>query len=327
MLDTEPRCTVTHPKTLLLHEVPHGGNPDSLAAELRGQTAELDLVRAQNYDDALQHIKTADVVITRELTDELLGRAENLDWIQALNAGVDSYDLERIEKRDIILTNASGVHANPIAEQVLGYMLLFERNLHRGLEQQRRREWNHFGGGELRGQTLGILGVGEIGSRIAQLGSALDMHVLGTKRDTTETPDGVDEILSPQETHTVLGRSDYIVVACPLTESTRGLISLPEFASMNHDAVLINIGRGAVVNQEDLITAIQKSKIKGAALDVTDPEPLPEESPLWTLSDVIITPHMAGSTPHYWERCAELFATNYAQYRKQNYEAFVNRVL
>jgi phosphoglycerate dehydrogenase-like enzyme len=318
---------VSHPKTLLLHEAPHGGNPDSLAAELKAQTTDLDLVRAQHYDDALQHIRTADVVITRELNEELLGQAENLDWIQALNAGVDSYDLDQIEDRGIILTNASGVHANPIAEQVLGYMLMFERNLHQGLEQQRRREWNHYSGGELRGQTLGVLGVGKIGSRIAQLGSALDMHVLGTKRDTTEVPDGVDEIFPPQETHTVLGRSDYVVVACPLTENTRGLIGLPEFASMKHDSVLVNIGRGAVVDQDDLITAIQKSKIRGAALDVTDPEPLPEDSPLWELSNVVVTPHMAGSTPHYWERCAEIFSTNYAQYLDQNYESFVNRVL
>lgn len=318
---------MSHPKTLLLHEVPHGGNPDALAAELEAQTANLDLVRARHYDDALQHIETADVVITRELNEELLKQANNLDWIQALNAGVDSYDLDRIEERGIILTNASGVHANPIAEQVLGYMLMFERNLHQGLEQQRRREWNHYSGGELRGQTLGVLGVGEIGSRIAQLGWALDMHVLGTKRDTTELPDGVDEIFPTEETHTVLGRSDYVVVACPLTESTRGLIGLPEFASMKHDSVLINIGRGAVVDQDDLITAIQKSKIRGAALDVTDPEPLPEESPLWELSNVVVTPHMAGSTPHYWERCAEIFSTNYVQYLDQNYESFVNRVL
>ncbi|GAA0283424.1 D-2-hydroxyacid dehydrogenase [Halobacterium noricense] len=318
---------MSHPKTLLLHEAPHGGDPDSLAAELKEQTADLGLVRAQNYDDALQHIKTADIVITRKLTNELLGQAENLDWIQALNAGVDSYDLDRIGDMNITLTNASGVHANPIAEQVLGYMLMFERNLNQGLEQQRRREWNHYGGGELRRQTLGVLGVGKIGSRIAQLGSALDMRVLGTKRDTNEIPDSVDEIFPPQETHTVLGRCDYVVVACPLNESTRGSIGLPEFASMKHDSVVINIGRGAVVDQDDLITAIQKSKIRGAALDVTDPEPLPEDSPLWELSNVIITPHMAGSTPHYWERCAEIFSTNYARYLEQNYEEFINRVL
>lgn len=315
------------PKTLLLHEVPHGSDPDELAEELERQTPELDLVRAQSYDDALHHMETADVVITRELTSELLDHANELDWIQALNAGVDSYDLDRIEEMGVTLTNASGVHANPIAEQVLGYMLVFERNIHQGIEQQRRREWHHYGGGELRGQTLGVLGVGEIGGRIAELGSALGMNVIGTKRDTSETPDGVDELVPPEKTHTVLGRSDYVVVACPLTESTEGMLGLPEFASMKHDAVLINIGRGPIVDQDDLVTALQKSKIRGAALDVTDPEPLPQDSPLWDLSDVIITPHMAGSTPHYWKRCADIFSTNYERYLDADSDSFVNRVL
>lgn len=315
------------PTVLLFHEVPHSGDPDDLADELEQQTQNIELIRAQNYDDAKRHIETADIVITRELTSELLQQADELDWIQALNAGVDSYDLDRIEKMNVVLTNVSGVHANPIAEQTLGYMLVFERNIHQGLEQQRRHEWHHYNGGELRGQTLGVLGVGEIGARIADLGSALGMTIIGTKRDTENVSDSVDEIFPPQETHTVLGRSDYVVVACPLTEDTQGMLGLPEFSSMKHDAVLINIGRGPVVNQADLVTALQKNKIRGAALDVTDPEPLPQNSPLWDLSNVIVTPHMAGSTPHYWERCADIFSTNYEHYLNGDLDALINRVL
>lgn len=315
------------PETLLLHEVPHGGDPDDLADELERQTSDLDLVRAESYDESLHHIETADIVITRALTSELLDHATELDWIQALNAGVDSYDLDRIEDMGVVLTNASGVHSNPIAEQTLGYMLTFERNLLQGIDQQRRHEWHRYTGGELRGKTLGVLGVGEIGGRIAELGSALDMTVLGTKRDTSEVPNGVDELFSPQETHTVLGKSDYVVVACPLTDSTEGMLGLPEFASMKHDAVLINIGRGPVVNQDDLVTALRKGKIRGAALDVTDPEPLPQDSPLWDLSDVLITPHMAGSTPYYWKRSAEIFSTNYEQFLTDDTDSFVNRVI
>lgn len=315
------------PTALLFEEIPHGGDPDELATELERQTENLDLVRARSRDDVLRHIETADVVITRYLTPDLLDRAEELDWIQALSAGVDSYDLERLEERGITLTNASGVHANPIAEQALGYMLVFERNIRQGIEQQERREWNHYGGGELRGQTLGVIGVGEIGGRVAELGSALGMDVLGTKRDTSVVPNGVDEIFPPDETHAVLGRSDYVVVACPLTESTRGLLGLAEFRSMKHDAVLVNVGRGPVVDQDDLVTALQKNKIHGAALDVTDPEPLPQESPLWDLSDVLITPHMGGSTPHYWKRCADIFSTNCEHYVDGNVDAFVNRIV
>ncbi|WP_137285842.1 D-2-hydroxyacid dehydrogenase [Halorussus salinisoli] len=315
------------PTTLLLHEAPHGGNSAELAREIERQATDVDLQLAESYDDARTRIESADIVITRELTSELLDHADNLDWIQALNAGVDSYDLNRIEDMGVILTNAAGVHANPIAEQVLGYMLIFERNLHRGIEQQRQNIWQHYSGGELRGQTLGVLGVGEIGGRIAELGSALGMTVLGTKRDTSTAPDTVDEIHPPDETHQVLAESDYVAIACPLTDQTEGLLGLQEFASMKRDGVVINIGRGPVINQDDLVTAIQKGKIRGAALDVTDPEPLPLDSPLWDLSDVIVTPHMAGSTPHYWERSAEIFATNYERYLAGETDAFVNRVI
>ena len=315
------------PTTLLLHEVPHGGDPAALAHEIERHARDVDLVRAENYGDALERMESADIVITRELTPELLDRASDLDWIQALSAGVDSYDLDRIEEMDVVLTNAAGVHANPIAEQVLGYMLTFERNLHRGFEQQQRAEWQHYGGGELRGQTLGVLGVGEIGGRIAELGSALGMTVLGTKRDTTTVTEAVDEVFPPSGTDQVLGRSDYVVVACPLTDETEGLLGLQQFASMKHDAVLVNIARGPIVDQDDLITAIQKGKIRGAALDVTDPEPLPRDSVLWNLTDVIVTPHMGGSTPHYWKRCAEIFAANYEQYLAGDTDAFVNRIV
>lgn len=315
------------PTTLLLHEVPHSGDPADLAREIERRVSSVHLEQAESYDGALTSIPTANVVITRELTSELLDRANDLDWIQALNAGVDSYDLNRIEEMDVALTSAAGVHANPIAEQVVGYMLAFERNIHRGIEQQRRHVWQHYGGGELRGKTLGVLGVGEIGGRISELGSVLEMTVLGTRRDTTGCPDAVDEIHPPDKTHRILAASDYVAVATPLTEQTRGLLALEEFASMKNEGVLINIARGPVVDQDDLVTAIQKGKIRGAALDVTDPEPLPQDSPLWDLSDVIVTPHMAGATPHYWERCADIFATNYERYLDGDTDAFVNRVV
>lgn len=315
------------PISLLLHEVPHGGDPAHLAAEIEHQAPAVNLVRAESYDDAIEKIETASIVITRELTPELLDHADRLDWIQALNAGVDSYDLDRIEERGVVLTNASGVHANPIAEQVLGYMLVFERNLHYGFDQQVSREWHHYTGGELRGGTLSVLGVGDIGARIAELGSALGMTVLGTKRSLDAVPDAVDEIYPPSDTHHVLSRGDYVVVACPLTERTEGMIGPEAFASMKPDAVLINIGRGPIVDGDALVAALRKGRIRGAALDVTEPEPLPQTSPLWELSDVIITPHMAGSTPHYWKRSAEIFATNYTRYLDGEFESFVNRII
>lgn len=299
------------PDVLLMHEVPHQQTVDELALAITNLDEDIDLIRANSYDESRDRIQNAEIVITRNLPDDLLSEASALQWIQALNAGVDHYNVNQIRERDIVLTNASGVHAIPAAEQALGYMLQFERNLVRGLRQQRRKEWRHFGGGELHNSTLGIVGVGEIGGRVAELGSAFDMTTLGLRRTPARGHSAVDEMYGIENLHEVLARSDYVVLACPLTDETRGLIGDREFESMKSDGVLINVARGAVVNEEELVTALKKGKIGGAALDVQSQEPLPEDSPLWTLSNVVITPHMAGSTPKYLERCADIFVRNY----------------
>jgi phosphoglycerate dehydrogenase-like enzyme len=162
---------------------------------------------------------------------------------------------------------------------------------------------------------------------VAELASAVGMDVLGVKRDTATYNDAVDEIHPTEELHTVLGRSDYVVLACPLTEETEGMIGAEELASIGPDGVLINVARGAVVDQEALVTQVQEGYLGGAALDVTDPEPLPRESPLWDSSDVILTPHMAGGSPEFPYRCAEVFVENYRRYVEGEVDAMRNRVV
>lgn len=319
------------PKILVSHGAPHRGDPDELASAITTSLPDADVRVTNDYDELLAEIETAAALVTRldlkEGIPEVLDRAENLRWIHALSAGYNKYDLERLREMDVVLTNASGVHANPIAEQVMGYLTVFERRMLQGIRQQARKEWCHYRGGELNGQTMGIVGVGEIGGRIAELGSAFGMEVLGVKRDTDDVDAAVDEVYSPAERRTVVGRSDYLVVACPLTDDTYEMIGARDFDSMKSSAVVVNVGRGKVIDEDDLEDALQNGQIAGAALDVQATEPLPSDSPLWTLSNVIVTPHMAGSTPHYLERCADIFVDNYDAFRNGDYDAFENRVL
>lgn len=315
------------PQTLLLYGYPQEatGDPAALESAIRTRVPDIDLVRATDHADARERIANAEILIEHGLTDDILDAAENLRWLQSLSAGYDRYDLDTLRDRGVTLTTVSGVHARPIAEHVIGYLLLFEREFLQTLEQGRRRAWRRRSPSELGGRTVGIVGVGEIGGRIADLVSAFGCEVLGVKRDPSTAPESVDECVSPTGLHGVLGRSDYVVVACPLTDETEGMIGAPELASMR-ESILINIARGPIVDHSALVAALQDGTLRGAALDVTDPEPLPESSRLWSLSNVVITPHMAGGSPHYTDRCADLFAENYEAYTDGRLDDLRNRV-
>ena len=294
---------------------------DALPSAERIETAATPAESSEAIDDA-------DVVLTiRPVSDEL-SAGTGPDWIQTLNSGVDAYDLDALADRDIAVTNAAGVAANPIAEQVLGYLLVFERRINKGIRQQERDGvWRDYSAGELGGKTLGIVGVGAIGTRVAELASGFDMDVIGTKRTPETAPAVVDEAYPPGGLSEVLARSDYVVLACPLVEATRGLIDAEALMAMRSDAVLVNIARGEVVDEAALETALQQKRIRGAALDVFEEEPLPAESPLWDLPNAVITPHMAGSTPKYADRIGSLFAENYRRYADDDLDDLRNRVV
>ncbi|MFB6209992.1 MAG: D-2-hydroxyacid dehydrogenase [Halobacteriales archaeon] len=316
----------SQPKTLITHTVSRSG-----AAALReALTDRLDSISIEHTTTppgTREAIVDAEIALTFGYDDAMLEAAQKLRWLQALSAGVNSYDLEHLEAEDIILTNASGVHAQPIAEQVLGYMLMFDRRIHTGIKQQARGVWESYGAHELRGKTVGIVGVGAIGTRVAELADALGVTPIGLKRDPTDAPDVLADVFGPDGLYEVLDRSDYVVLACPLTEETRGMIGETELRTMPSHGVLINIARGAIVKQDELAEELQEGHIRGAALDVFEEEPLPADSPLWDLSNVVITPHMAGSTPQYWDRAADLFADNYERYQAGAFESFENRIV
>ncbi|PSQ18029.1 D-2-hydroxyacid dehydrogenase [Halobacteriales archaeon QS_8_69_26] len=282
---------------------------------------------AVTLEESRRGIRDAEVVVTFRLSEELLDAAENLRWVQALSAGVDHYDRDRLSEMGVALTNASGVHAEPIAEQVLGYVLAFERGLVTAMRNKERGVWERHSPGELRGKTVGVVGVGAIGTRVAEFCSVLGMEVVGSKRDTGDVPEAVDEIHGSDGIYDVLLAADYAVLACPLTDETRGLIGSDELRALGDDGVLVNVARGEVVDQDALTRALQNHSVRGAALDVFEEEPLPSDSVLWDLSNVLITPHNAGSTPHYYDRCAELFVENYRRYREGGVDALKNRIL
>jgi phosphoglycerate dehydrogenase-like enzyme len=251
--------------------------------------------------------------IGRETFQRLVAQIPNLCWVHTISAGVDHVLLPELAASDAILTNASGIFNTPVAELVLAFMLAVAKRLPEFQQQQQAHRWHHLGLRALRGSTVGIVGMGEIGTEVARLCRAFGMRVLGLRKHPRPS-EHADEILPPECLHDLLGRSDFVVIAAPLTEETQNLVGREELAAMKPEGWLINIGRGAIVDEPALIEALREHRIGGACLDVFSSEPLPEDSPLWDLPNVVITPHNAGSSPHVQEREEELFLDNLRRY-------------
>ncbi len=237
-----------------------------------------------------------------------------LKWIHTVSAGVEHTLDERLQALDIPLTNARGVFDLPIAETTLAYILMIVKRMPEFLAQQRARTWRKHALREAAGLTVGLVGLGSIGMEIARLCHGLGMRVLATRRHPERAAAYVDEVFSGERLGEMLAASDFVVIAVPLTTETRGLIGEAQLRQMKATAWLINIARGAVVDESALVTALREGWIAGAALDVFVAEPLPEESPLWALDNVILTPHNSWSTPHLQEREAALFLDNLSRY-------------
>ncbi|WP_273837773.1 D-2-hydroxyacid dehydrogenase [Halococcus sp. PRR34] len=314
------------PKLLITHTV-DPGSASSIVPCLESALPTGALERARTPAESRTLLSDADAIVTLSLSDNLLAATESVGWVQALSAGVDHYDLDALRERDIAFTNVSGVHAEQIAEQVLGYILMFERRIHESIQQQQHSVWKRVEGGEVRGKTLGIIGVGSIGTRVAELGSALGMQVIGTKRDPKTAPEALETCYSPDDFHEVVCQSSYLVLACPLTETTNGMIGIDEIRMMPTDAILVNIARGEIVDQDALIRGLHNGWIRGAGLDVFETEPLPQTSSLWDLPNVVVTPHMAGSSPRKAERWCSVIAENYRKFANNNRNELVNRVV
>ena len=249
--------------------------------------------------------------------DDLPAIAPKLRWIQATSAGIGQavkrYGYAQTGWR---FTTASGVHARPLAEFCLMVMLMFIKNYPVMDAQKRARHWQRFNNTELRGRTVGIVGLGRIGRDIAQVCKPFGMRVIACRRGQLEAPPTVDEQFAPEQLDELLPQADFLVLCAPHTPETDGLLNAERIRRMKAGAVLINIARGALVNHAALKRALRDGHLGGAALDVTDPEPLPADDPLWDMPNVIISHHSASTADTENGKLTELFIRNLQRYLK-----------
>ncbi len=260
----------------------------------------------------------------RPVLDKVLAAAPGLRWMHTPSAGVDHLLIPEVLDRDITLTNSAGVHAIPIAEFVLALILSRAKGLLDYNAAQADRRWDrNVTPFELFEHTMLIVGIGGIGQAIAERAAGFGMRVWGSRRTPRPMP-GVERVVGEGEWRDLLPEADYVVLATPLTPATRGIINTAAFAAMHDEAYLINIARGAIIDEPALIHALQTNQIGGAALDTFDEEPLPPDSPLWALPNVTITPHATAHSPRMRERQIILFTENVR--RMQAGEALLNVV-
>jgi len=277
----------------------------------------------------LERAEAAAIAWTGPPIDAILDGAHRLQWLHQRGAGIDRISTPKLIASDrLVLTNGSGNHAINIAEHVLGLMLAFARQLPALLRAQEQCTWRPtppetlF---ELSGQTLAVIGAGALGSAVAERAAAFGMRVLGVRRAPAGAlPPGFASMASIAELDTVLQQADHVVITLPLTTETRGLFSSARLAAMKPGAHLYNVGRGAIVDHAALLAALRSGHLAGAGLDVTDPEPLPADSPLWREPGVIVTAHSSGFTPRSQERYEALLLENIRRFQRG--EALLNVV-
>jgi len=255
---------------------------------------------------------------------QLLGATPRLRWYHTVSAGVENMPLPELAQRGIVLTNNSGSYDIQIAEHLMAFVFAASRQLHRYRDEQQASEWKEQPHQELRDATIVVYGMGSIGGEIARLASAVGMRVIGVRRRAGAGGPGIDSVVAADRLLDVVGEADYLAIAAPLTSATRGAISREVISRMKPTAWIMNIARGAIVDEPAMIEALRAKRIGGAALDVFTTEPLPPESPLWKLENVIITPHNSGSSPRVGERTLALFAENLRRYKSG--EPLINRV-
>jgi len=284
---------------------------------IRERIPELEVVSEKPGEDQSRDIADAEIMIAWQFPLEILGKASRLRWIQLTSAGVDQLLEARDRLKDVIVTNTRGIHIDAMADYALGAMVMLQRNFARFFLHQQHRKWSRRITEPLAGKTLGIVGVGAVGREIARRAQIFGMSVIGVKRNPAPT-EMVSRLFGPDRLDEMLSLSDFVVLSVPATPETYRMIGESELRTMKETCYLINISRGSVVDESALIQALQQKWIAGAVLDVFEKEPLPRESPLWALENVIITPHIAGDFEGYVERVIRIFSENFAQWKSDN---------
>lgn len=252
--------------------------------------------------------------------DELPELAPKLRWLQASSAGIGQHIHRRNYAQrmpNTIFTTASGIHIQPLAEFCAMAILMFSRNYYHMLAMQQEKRWQRFAATDLLGRTLGILGVGKIGAEVARFSKTFGMRTIGIKRHIEGVDPAsldLDALYPPDQLHTLLRQSEFLVIVTPHTHETERMLGAAELAMLPHEAVLINIGRGAVIDEAALIAALRSGHLGGAALDVFEKEPLPAENPLWSMPNVLISPHSASTSDRENARLTDLICDNLRRY-------------
>ncbi|MGA7343061.1 MAG: D-2-hydroxyacid dehydrogenase [Terracidiphilus sp.] len=253
---------------------------------------------------------------SRDLLRSVFLACPNLRWVHSRSAGLDNVLFPELVESAVPLTNGTGVFSRSLGEFALAAMLYFAKDFRRMVRNQQAARWEQFDVEEIAGQAVGVVGYGDIGRAVAARAHALGMRVLALKRHPPASPDPViDRFYAPAEMAALLAQSDYVVVSTPLTAETRHMISGPEFAAMKPHAVLINIGRGPVVDQAALLRALTEKQIRGAALDVFEQEPIPAGDPIWSFENVLISPHCADHTKDWLDDAMRFFLKQYERFK------------
>lgn len=293
-----------------------------ISAKLEEEFREFSVVQRNTFENLEEYITDVEIMFTVSLHPEQFLAAKKLRWIHSQSAAVNQFMFPELVESDVILTNAREVHGRVVAELVIAMILALAKQLPTAFRFQQQHVWGQDAmsrgstcSRDILGATLGLVGLGSIGLHVAQYASALGMRVIAVREHVDrEKPPGVDEVLPSSKLLDLLDQSDYVVLSAPLTPETTRMIDREQLAAMKPDAWLINVGRGPLINEAALIEALRKRRIGGAALDVFNEEPLPPDSPLWDMDNVLITPHTGGVSQKMWERQYVLFAENLRRY-------------
>ncbi|MCY4540746.1 MAG: D-2-hydroxyacid dehydrogenase [Chloroflexi bacterium] len=285
--------------------------------DLREQFPDVEFEYCPAVDDLNRAVRDAEVFVG-SMTEDLFKDAKRLKWIQSSSSGVDKYlSIPDLAAGDVLLTSASGTHGPGLAESTLGTMLAFNRGLLTSVYRQQARKWS---ASELRpvlieltGMTLGILGFGAFGQHLAERAQAFGMNILAIDIRSRVKPDYVSQLWGPDRLDDLLSESDYVVVALPLTPETENLITADKIALMKPSAILLAMSRGGIVDQDAVARALREKRLRAAALEVMRPEPLPADSYLWDVENLLITSHIAGGTQYERQYVIEIFSDNLAR--------------
>lgn len=289
---------------------------DELMAELREAFPAIQFRINTKFDEASDEDLQAEIVVSynSQLKLEVFPRLTDVKWIHVFSAGVDNLPLQQLEQNRIVVTNSSGAHQVPMSEFAIGIMLNESKRFIPFHEAQKKGEWmKKVKLEELDRKTVAILGTGSIGQEIAKRAKVFGMNTLGVNRSGRQV-EGFDHIFTQDQVKDALSRADYVIVVAPLTSSTRNWLTADKLRCMKQDAVFINLGRGELVDENALIQVLQERLIRKAYLDVFQVEPLPADSPIWTLDNCVIYPHISAISDQYNKRCCEIFVHNLHQY-------------